>query len=296
MKVYVTGIKGFVGRHLKPYFEKCGATVIGVDIDDFDLADKAALKKSLDEHRPDAIVHLAAVSSVGQSWQKPAECFLNNTGIFLNLVECIRELGLKTRILSVGSSEEYGPCPADEMPLKEDRPLNPDSPYAVARVSQELLSKLYSQSLGVEVIMTRSFNHIGPGQRPQFVVASFVKQLVEASRQGGNALLKVGNIEVIRDFSDVRDVVRAYWDILTKGKPGEAYNVCSGKGTRLSDLIQIIATELKLNVTTKVDPALVRPVDAPAVIGSHDKITNELGWEPQIPLNQTIRDMIAALQ
>jgi GDP-4-dehydro-6-deoxy-D-mannose reductase len=144
--------------------------------------------------------------------------------------------------------------------------------------------------------MTRSFNHIGPGQRPQFVVASFVKQLVEASKQGGDALLKVGNIEVIRDFSDVRDVVRAYWDILTKGKPGEAYNVCSGKGTRLSDLIQIIATELKLNVTTKVDPALVRPVDAPAVIGSHDKITNELGWEPQIPLNQTIRDMIAALQ
>ena len=196
-KILITGACGFVAQHLIRHIlqQENDSEILGVDVApvcasesmgiryrQLDLTGRTELAALLEKFAPDWIIHLAAVSSVSDSWQRPEECFLNNTGIFLNLVEALRLLGLKSRLLSVGSSEEYGPYPTEKMPLREEYELHPGNPYAVARVAQEQLSRLYAQNYGLDIVMTRSFNHIGPGQRDTFVVPSFVRQLVELSR------------------------------------------------------------------------------------------------------------------
>ncbi len=304
MKVLVTGYLGFVAGHLKRIFLEHGAEVFGVDriaatdtdglVDyaQLDLMDRDAVKCLLAEMKPDAIVHLAAVSSVGQSWQQPSECFRNNTSIFLNVVESVRALNLKTRILSVGSSEVYGNLSADEMPLREMRELHPSSPYAVARVAQEMLSRLYVENYGLDIVMTRSFNHIGPGQRPQFVIPSFLRQLTEIKKNGGDGVMAVGNVDVVRDFSDVRDVVDAYWKLLLHGKRGRVYNVCSGQGRSLREIIDMMSALLEVKVSLRVDQSLVRPTDNAVIIGDNSRIQEELGWTPSYCFERTLQDML----
>ncbi len=309
-KILITGVCGFVAQHLirhllqrEPDSELFGVDVapvcpwknMGVRYRQLDLTDRTELAALLEKFAPDWIIHLAAVSSVSDSWRRPEKCFLNNTGIFLNLVETLRLLGLKSRLLSVGSSEEYGSCSPEKMPLREEYELHPDNPYAVARVAQEQLSRLYAYSYGLDIVMTRSFNHIGPGQRDTFVIPSFVRQLVELSRHPGGGVLHVGNIEIIRDFLDVRDVADAYYRLLQVGNSGEVYNVCSGRGTRLRTIIDEITRHLGIEVEIRVDPARIRPTDNPVIIGDNSKLRAATGWEPRHMLDATLQKMIRAL-
>ena len=257
------------------------------------LVDKEAVKVILAENKPDYIVHLAAISSVAQSWQDPAGCFINNLTAFLNLADGVRELNLSSRILCIGSSEEYGFY--DES-LREDLTLHPKSPYSVAKLSQEYLSKLYVDRFGLDIVMTRSFNHIGPGQSTRFVIPSFIEQLIAISQGKQENKMLVGNIDVVRDFLDVRDVVEGYYQIITKGETRSVYNVCSGKGIKLRDIIEIASIQLGISPKVEVDPARVRPNEMMRVVGDNTKLCRELNWQPQYSLEQTIKDIINSMK
>jgi GDP-4-dehydro-6-deoxy-D-mannose reductase len=243
--------------------------------------------------KPDFLLHLASISSVGHSWKFPQDSFVNNTNIFLNLIEQIRLQEIPCRILSIGSSEEYGNVTKEMLPLREDSPLNPISPYAVARVSQEMISKIYEQGYGMDIIMTRSFNHIGPGQKDIFVIPSFAKQLVGIKLGKSNTnTITTGDLNIIRDFIDVRDVVNAYYMLLMNGKKGEVYNICSGDGTSLHDIILKMCDKLDIEVNLEINPQLIRPNDNKIIIGNSDKLRNEINWNPQIELDKSIEDIL----
>ena len=312
MKILITGFTGFVSQHFLTLLNEIepGSIVLGIDknepdfnfstfselnisFENIDLLNKEATEKILTDFNPDYILHLASVSSVAQSWQAPLESFVNNTTIFLNLVELVRISNNNCRILSVGSSEEFGDVAENDLPLTEEHPLKPLSSYAVARVSQEMLSKIYADGFALDIIMTRSFNHIGPGQKDIFVISSFAKQLVQLSKNiESKATLTTGNLSVIRDFLDVRDVVKAYYLLLKKGRSGEVYNICSGNGILLSDIISKMSEILNLSIETKINPDLIRPNENKKIIGSYQKIKNELGWQPEIPLDKSLEDII----
>jgi len=287
----ITGFSGFVGRYFFEYLHQIQekANIFGIDItapsfdlkccnnintkfSKVDLLDKNKIRDIILKFKPDFILHLASFSSVAFSWQKPVLSFNNNTNIFLNLLEAVREAGIKCKVLSVGSSEEYGIVRKKDIPLTESIQLNPISPYAVARVSQELLSKIYVNGYGLNIIMTRSFNHIGPRQEDVFAVSSFAKQMVKIKKENRNkGVLRVGNLKIVRDFLDVRDVAKAYYLLLQKGKRGQIYNVCVGKGITLKELINSIADYLGIKVELKVNQSLIRPNDNPVIIGNNNK-------------------------
>lgn len=305
-KLLITGAAGFVAGYFIEFLKEneIEYDILGLDIVDklscdypsykykrINLQDKELIKEVIENFKPDYILHLASISSVSESWSYPVESFVNNTNIFLNIIESIRELQLSTRILSVGSSEEYGNYPSDKMPLKEDYELKPCNPYSVARVSQEMLSKLYADNYGLNIIMTRSFNHIGPRQNDKFVIPSFVKQLLNA-KTTETQRIDVGNIEIVRDFLDVRDVVEAYHKILIEGKIGEIYNVCSGNGIKLKEIINIVAEQLSITPEIYVDKNRLRPTDNLIIVGDNTKLKSELNWQPKHSLVQTLKDMI----
>ena len=312
MKLLITGFAGFVSHHFLDLLnkEEPGSAVLGIDksIPDFnfsnynnltisfeniDLLNRSASNKIIDSFQPEYILHLASVSSVAKSWHTPLDSFVNNTNIFLNLAEQIRINKSKCRILSIGSSEEFGEVAEKELPLTEEHPLKPVSPYAVARVAQEMLSKIYADGFSLDIIMTRSFNHIGPGQKDIFVISSFCKQLVRLSKNKSvNNIITTGNLSVIRDFVDVRDVVRAYYLLFKKGRRGEVYNVCSGNGVVLKDIILKMTELLGIKVETVTDPQLIGPNENKKVIGSFQKIKDELGWQPEIKMEKSLSDII----
>ena len=310
-KFLITGCSGFVGRHCLDYLEdnriKC--EILGIDLDPMvphrkfryvdmrsecvDLLDQNDIERIIFDFQPRYILHLASFSSVAFSWKNPTISFKNNVNIFLNLLEVIRKYGLNTRILSIGSSEEYGNVAPEETPLTEMSPLRPLSPYAVARVAQEMLSKLYADSFGIDIVITRSFNHIGPGQRDVFVVASFIRRILEAKLSGEDKMtMKTGDLQIVRDFLDVRDVVKAYYLLLKKGRKGEVYNICSGIPTQLSEIIDMTAEIVDLKVDTVVAPELVRPNDNPYILGDNSKLKRDTGWEKSFALETSIRDII----
>lgn len=303
-KVLVTGANGFVARYLIEAMHARGWSVVGVDIaaeptnapDKYyscNLLEASAIRDILAAEMPDHIVHLAAVSSVAQSWKAPVDSFLNNTNIFLNVAEAVRSLGLKTRILSVGSSEEYGNLDPAKMPIHESQPLNPCSPYAVARVSQEQLSGLYAKGFGLDIVMTRSFNQIGPGQRTQFVVPSFIQQLLDGKKRGESVVrVAAGDLTIVRDFLDVRDAVNAYMLLLDGGVSGEVYNVCSGVGHTLREVLEIAAEKVGVGLDVVVDPTRVRPADNHVIIGDNSKMRSKLGWRLEHDLESSISAMI----
>lgn len=311
-KFLVTGVSGFVGQHFLDFLEqnRIRSRVLGVDLSgsgakrsydhlsvsfkQIDLLHGHEIERVLFEFQPDYILHLAAYSSVAFSWKDPVLSFQNNMNVFLNLVETIRRLGLATRILSVGSSEAYGNINEARLPLVEESPLDPVSPYAVARVSQEMLSKVYADSYGVDLIITRSFNHIGPGQKDVFVISSFAKQISEIRRSGQKkGVLSTGDLQIVRDFLDVRDVVRAYYLLLTQGKKGRIYNICSGQGISLLSVISELASIAGVEIATETNPAFVRPSDNRIIVGSNRRIAEDLGWKPEITLQQSLRDVLA---
>ena len=307
----ITGFAGFVSGHYLKFLEKnqIHAEILGIDLcepslarEDYeyvnwesrkiDLLNRDELKKAILGFRPQYIVHLASYSSVAFSWENPVLSFTNNTNIFLNLLEIVRELKIDVRILSIGSSEEYGNVELKDIPLKEDHTLDPVSPYAAARVSQELLSKVYCEGYKMKIVLTRSFNHIGPGQKEIFAVSSFAKQLVDIKLKGlKHGQIETGDIGIVRDFLDVRDVVEAYHILLINGKVGEVYNVCSGKGTTLKEIVNIMEDILQVNVDIHVSNKLIRPNDNKIIIGSNAKMFEEFNWKSKIPIEKGLKHL-----
>jgi GDP-4-dehydro-6-deoxy-D-mannose reductase len=315
MKKYlITGISGFVAYHFLEHLNTLGekAEVLGLDLKisqdvrdysfenikinfvELNLLEYRALEIAVVAFSPNYIVHLASFSSVGKSWEMPLESFLNNTNIFLNIAEIVRHNKIACRILSVGSSEEYGNVKESDIPLKENMLLRPGNPYAVARVSQEMLSKCYVEAYKLDIILTRSFNHVGARQRTDFAIPSFAKQISDGVEQGQKEIkLFTGDISVIRDFIDVRDVVSAYFALLKSGKSGELYNVCSGKGHSLKEVVDLLAKIFDVQVITETDPKRVRPIDNRIIIGCFEKINEHTNWQPKFELEDSLKALIS---
>jgi GDP-4-dehydro-6-deoxy-D-mannose reductase len=312
MRALITGITGFAGSHLAEYLlgeqpdvdvhgtyrwrsrmENIRGVVDRVRLHETDLRDGAAVHKLLAEVRPDAIFHLAAQSFVPTSWRAPAETLGTNINSQVHIFEAIRALEIDPVIQIACSSEEYGLVHADEVPITEDNPLRPLSPYAVSKVAQDLLGYQYFRSYGLKVIRTRGFNHTGPRRGEVFVSSNFARQLAEIEAGLREPVIHVGNLDAVRDFTDVRDMVRAYWLAVTRGKPGEAYNIASGRGITIRELLD---TLIELSTSTpevRVDPARLRPSDVEVLLGDSSKFRADTGWEPRIPLEQTLADILA---
>jgi len=316
MRILITGFAGFVSAHFLDFLEAANrnVTILGTDknVPSFDynsyknldvsfvpadLLNKEIAAELVKEFKPEYLLHLASYSSVANSWKYPIESFNNNLNIFLNLLEHIRLNNIQCRILSIGSSEEYGNVALDELPLTEDRNLSPVSPYAVARISQEMLSKIYATGFGMDIVITRSFNHIGPGQREIFVISSFAKQLVMIANDASkpNQLI-TGDISIVRDFVDVRDVVKAYYLLLLNGTSGEIYNICSGKGIALKDIIIKMCSILNIEIELVIDENLIRPQDNKIIVGSNWKIRSKIGWESTISIDDSLKDILSYWQ
>ncbi len=312
-KILITGISGFVGGHFVHYLtthhrdlEIHGISRSGPAWDFIpaipdltnnshfhraDLRDIPKIKSLIEEIQPDYIVHLAAQSSVAESWKSPVDSFMNNTNIFLNIIDTVRLNDLTARVLSVGSSEQYGIVSDKDLPLDEKSLQNPANPYAVARVAQEQLARIYAEGYGLDICCTRSFNHCGPGQSDRFVVSSIVKQFVQIAQGIQEPVIHIGNGSIVRDFIDVRDVVAVYNLILTKGKRGVVYNICSGQGREIRNIITTLSGMLEISVQIKQEQSQIRPIDNPRIVGSNEKIQRELGWHPTIPFEQTLQSM-----
>jgi len=311
MNILITGITGFAGSHLAEYIlnNHPGNRVFGIarwrsrmenivqfrekiTLMEADLKDHGSLQKCLAEVKPDRIFHLAAQSFVPTSWTSPAETFAINSIGQVNLFEAILSLKLTPRIQIAGSSEEYGHVNPDEVPMKETNPLRPLSPYAVSKVAQDLLAYQYFKSYGMETVRTRGFNHTGPRRGDVFICSNFAKQIAEIEKGKKKPVIHVGNLEARRDFTDVRDMVKAYWLSLEKGKSGDVYNLGSGKTYQMKEILRILLSLSQTSVTVEVDPKRLRPSDVPILLSNSSKFESLTGWKPEIPLEKTLKDLL----
>lgn len=310
MRVLITGITGFVGSHLAEYALGLGAQVVGsirwrskteniehlrarVRLIESDLRDLSSVQGLLAEADPDYVVHLAAQSFVAASWQTPAETLYTNTVSQINLFEAIRSRPKKPRFLVIGSSEEYGLVLEEELPVRETNPLRPLSPYAVSKVTQDLMGYQYWKSYGLPIVRARAFNHEGPRRGDVFVTSNFAKQIAEIEAGLREPVVYVGNLEARRDYSDVRDIVRGYWLLLERGELGEVYNLCSGKSWAIQEVLDFLLRQAAVpGIAVKEDPTRLRPSDVPNLLGDASKIRKALGWQPEIPFEQTLLDTL----
>ena len=310
MKILITGFAGFVSRHFLNFLAALNENffVIGLDRNKIhfdtnqyenitcefvqsDLKDKEAPLKILQTFAPEYILHLASVSSVSYSWQHPAEVFTNNNTIFLNLLEAAKEYGKTIRILSTGTADVYGITANEKPAIQETDAIHPANPYAAGKASQEMIAKIYADSFGLNIIQTRSFPHFGAYQKENFVLAKFAKALTQIKKNKQAPELITGNIDVVRDLTDVRDVAKAYYLLLQHGK-SEIYNVCSGKGRRLRDALNEMQQQLSINVELKLDESLLRKGEILSIIGSNEKIKSDTGWHPEIPFEKSIAELL----
>ena len=309
MRLLVTGAGGFVGGHLlellrreepktrvhgvvSPRGSLPRAAAKGVRFVEADLDDPAAAAAVVEEARPDAVVHLAGQSSVQQSWLDPGGTLRTNVLGVVHVLDAVRRLGLKPAVLVVGSAEEYGSVPEAELPIRETAPLRPASPYAVSKAAQAALALLYGPAGGMRVVLTRTFHHTGPGRGEAFAESSFARQIAEIERALRPPVIEVGNLDAVRDFTDVRDVVRAYRLLLDKGEAGGVYNVCSGRRRRIREVLDVLLGLSAAKVDVRVDPGRLRPSDVPAQVGDPARLRQATGWEPRIPLEQSLADLL----
>lgn len=293
MKVAVTGARGFVGPHLVEHLEVCGDDVLGLDRhgpDPFDVTDADQVRDRLTDARPDVVYHLAALSHVGESWQSPIASFRVNAEGTLNVLRTCTELGTG-RVVVVLSSEEYGRVDEADLPLTEDSPLRPLTPYGAAKCAADLLALQAFLGDGLQVIRVRPFGHTGPGQSARFVVPALAARIARAERDEHDEI-SVGSLDAVRDLSDVRDVVRAYRLLAEDGTPGEVYNVCSGTGVSIREVADRLLARAHRPITLVSDPELVRPIEVPRLVGSNDKLRAATAWKPEIPLDQTLHDIL----
>ena len=309
-RVLVTGVTGFAGSHLVDYLlERGGYEIYGIqrwrsrteNIEHFahritllecDLRDATSTRDTLERVKPEWIFHLAAQSFVPTSWIAPTESLTTNVLAQVNIFEAVRHMGLQCRIQLACSSEEYGMVFPDEVPIKETNPLRPLSPYAVSKVAQDMLGYQYWMSFKVDSVRTRGFNHEGPRRGPVFVASDFAKQIADIEKGKKAPVLSVGNLEAQRDFTDVRDMVRAYVLALEKCEPGEVYNICSGKAWTIQKLLDHLLGLTKVKIEVRQDPARLRPSDVPILLGDNSKFVKATGWQPTIPFEKTLADML----
>jgi GDP-4-dehydro-6-deoxy-D-mannose reductase len=308
MRVFITGATGFVGTHLRSYLlQATDWTLTGTAFpkapDDaqpserehliyLDLRDRATTEDALQDHQPDYVIHLAAQSHVPTAYRNPWETLKNNILGQLNLLESCVALQIAPRILVIGSSEEYGRADEDELPFRETHPLRPENPYSVSKVTQDVMGYQYYVSYDLPVLRVRPFNHIGPGQSDRFVLPAFASQIAEIEVGKRDPVMRVGNLNPMRDFTDVRDVVRAYHQILVHGTEGEVYNVASGQPCSIQYLLDTLLDLSEHSIRVETDPDRYRPADVPVVYGSSEKLTTDTGWTPKFSLDDTIRDVL----
>ena len=305
MKALIIGGAGFVGNHLiehisKDYDWSIIATKLesetieynNIDIRNLDIMDKTAVSSLLQDVKPDYIFHLAAQSSVSLSWKNPQLTVDVNIKGTINLLDAIRDLTYSPRVLLIGSGEEYGYIQPNETPVKESNPTRPGNIYAATKAFQNMIGKIYTDAYHMDIIMVRAFNHIGPGQSPIFVVSDFCKQVAEIEKGLREPVIKVGNLSAKRDFTDVRDVVRAYSMLILKGKAGEVYNVGSGKAISINDLLTFILKLSSSTIDITVDPLKLRPIDIPIIEADIHKIVEDTNWFPSVPLLETLQNAL----
>jgi GDP-4-dehydro-6-deoxy-D-mannose reductase len=290
VRALVTGSKGFVGHWLLAHLEEQRDDVLGVDTE-IDITDSKALREVVTDWAPDAVFHLAAQASVGASWADQGETYRVNTLGSLNVVEAALACAHRPRVLLISSSEVYGRVTADELPLREDYPLRPVSPYAASKAAAEMIALQAWLGSGLEIVRARPFNHTGPGQRPDFVVPALAQQVAEVGATGAQ-VLRTGNLAARRDLTDVRDVVRAYRALLISGTPGEVYNVCRGESVSIREVAERLLAAAGVDVPIEVDPDRVRAVDIPDLRGDPSKLAAATGWSPTVPFDTTLADVL----
>jgi GDP-4-dehydro-6-deoxy-D-mannose reductase len=285
VRAFVTGASGFVGRHLVAHLEASGDEVVALP-DGIDVADEVAVREAVVGARPDAIYHLAGWAHVGASFDHAAEVVRVNVAGTAAVCDAALAAG-GPRVLVVGSSDAYGAFDPAELPLHEGLPLRPVSPYGASKAAAEVVALQAWRGRGLPVVVSRSFNHTGPGQSTTFVVPALARRIVEAVASGAPTV-RVGNLSARRDLVDVRDVVRAYRALVERGEPGGTYNVCSGQAVAVSELAERLVRLAGADLELVVDPDLVRPVDVPVVVGDHGRITERTGWRPERSLDDTV--------
>jgi GDP-4-dehydro-6-deoxy-D-mannose reductase len=309
LQTLITGAGGFAGSHLADFLSQnpaSGQELWGCDLNGqrrpfhppglrlvaADLRDPRAAYRLVDEVRPDRIYHLAGQAFVGDSWSTPWETIETNMRAQVNLLEAVAAAGLRPRILVVSSADVYGRVEAEDLPLTEDRPLQPDSPYAVSKIGQDMLGVQYGLSHFLHIVRVRPFNHIGPRQNRRFVAPAFASQIaaIEAGRQP--PVLHVGNLSARRDFTDVRDMVRAYVLALEQGEAGAVYNVGSGRSRSIESLLDALRRLSSVPIRVEFDPARLRPVDLPDLVCDARRFHARTGWLPSVPFEQSLRDLL----
>jgi len=309
-RVLITGITGFVGSHLSELLLEKNFKVYGIErwrsktenvehikkklkLIEADIRDAHSVEKVISDVEPHLIFHLAAQSFVPMSWNAPADTITTNVIGTINLFEAVRKSKCDPRIQVAGSSEEYGLVYPDEVPIKETNPLRPLSPYGVSKVAQDRLSFQYHKSYGLKIVITRAFNHTGPRRGEVFVTSNFSKQVASIERGIQKPTIKVGNLNAKRDFSDVRDVVNAYWIAIKKCKPGEVYNICSGNSRTIQSVLDLVLKMSKnKNIKIEKDSSRMRPSDVEILQGDYTKFSEATGWKPEIPFEKTMEDLL----
>jgi GDP-4-dehydro-6-deoxy-D-mannose reductase len=303
----VTGATGFVGNHLFDLLSKTEAEFFGICFPEepepgkyppgfhmhkADVRSEKEIEESIKFSKPEYIIHLAAVSNVGQSWKKRKETFeVNIMGTFY-LFEAVRKHASKARVLFISSSDVYGLLEPHSKPLTEKEPVRPVSPYGFTKMSGENLCRYYSKIEGLDIITARAFPHTGPGQSPDFVCSDWASQIARIEKELSPPIIKVGNIEAERDFIDVRDVVKAYFSLIKKGRRGHIYNVSSGRALSLKKVLDMLLEYSGVEIDIKKDKTKLRKVDIPVLVGDNRKIREEISWTPEVPMEQTLLDLL----
>jgi GDP-4-dehydro-6-deoxy-D-mannose reductase len=309
MKALIMGISGFAGSHLveflldkeykvfgtfydKSTFSNLNGFIDKIRLFECDIRNYNDLKQITKKVQPDEIYHLAAISFIPTALKNPKITFDTNLYGTLNLYKAIIELKLNPKILFVGSSDEYGLVNEKDIPINENCPLKPVNPYSISKVSADFLSYFYFRNYSLKIIRVRPFNHIGPRQSPEFVCSNFAKQIVEIEKGLKEPIIKVGNLEAKRDFTDVRDIVKAYWLAIQKGELGEVYNICSGKSISIEELLNKILSLCKKDIRVKQDRKILRSFDVPLLLGDPTKFRVKTSWKPEISFKKTLQDTL----
>ena len=292
MRALVTGVSGLVGRHLVAPLEAAGDDVEGCDRADgsIDICDIESVRSIIERVQPEVVYHLAGWSDVGASWSAPIDVFRVNAEGTLNVLLACEEAHVG-RVVAISSADVYGIVRDNELPIRETNPLRPVTPYAASKVAADFIGLQAWLGHQLPVVRVRAFNHLGPGQLPKFVAPALAERIARTERDGGTEV-PVGNLSARRDFTDVRDVVRAYRLLAERGEPGEAYNVCSGDAASDQDLADQMLAMARHPMTLRRDPDLERPVDIPVLWGDNSKLAATTGWSPEIPMRQTLEDLL----